>query len=85
MLQLRYDQQREMLIYAFRYALGRQSYAPHTMMDIILKNKNILSEQDIELIIREIDEAVEDNMAGDPKIDAKRWQATAEELRRTKC
>ena len=82
MLQLRYDQQREMLIYAFRYSLNRQSYAPHTMMDIILKNKNILSDHDIELIIREIDEAVENNIAGDPKIDTKRWQATAEELRK---
>ena len=82
MLQLRDDQQREMLIYAFRYTLGRQSYAPHTMMEIILANKDNLSEHDTKLIIREIDEAIADDMAGDPKIDARRWKATAEELRR---
>ena len=46
--------QRDILTYAFRYALGRQSYAPSTVADIIINNWDYLSDGDKMLYKREI-------------------------------
>ena len=50
---------RDCLIYIFRYCLTRNTYAVGTAQDIILKNINELSEHDLKLYIREINEAHE--------------------------
>ncbi|MBO0602747.1 hypothetical protein I2483_13850 [Sporosarcina sp. E16_3] len=47
---------KEILFYAFRYALGRMSYAPSTIMDNIKANINDLSTGDIQAYIREVAE-----------------------------
>lgn len=46
--------EREVLIYAFRYSLGRTSFAPVTVMDNIKFNIKNLSDGDIRLFIKEI-------------------------------
>lgn len=45
------------LIYAFRYSLGRMSFAPKEVQDNILENLHKLKERDIVQIIKEIEEA----------------------------
>lgn len=46
---------RETLIFAFRYSLGRESYAPRVVTDDIKKNIKNIDNGTIELFIREID------------------------------
>ena len=45
------------LIYAFRYSLGRKTFAPKEVMDNILENLHKLKEYDIMQIIKEIEQA----------------------------
>lgn len=47
---------RNILIYAFRYSLGRMSSAPHFVVENIKQNINLISKDDLELFIREIKE-----------------------------
>ena len=49
--------ERTMLIFAFRYALGRISYASSIVMDNIKHNIDNITDNDLELYIREIQEA----------------------------
>ena len=49
--------QREVLIYAFRYALGRMSMCVYTMVEVILDCWGDLQQFDKELIVKEIKEA----------------------------
>ena len=46
--------QRDMLIYSFRYVLGRQTYAVSTVTDNIIRNWNNLSDGDKNLFKQEI-------------------------------
>ena len=82
-MKLSNNQFRELLIYAFRYALGRQSYAPHTVIEIITTNLSTISQSDRSLFIREIDEAISNHSAGDPIIDESRWIALSTKLKET--
>lgn len=66
--------QRDVLIYAFRYTLGRRTYAPHTVISILKDNWSLLSDGDKNLYKREIKAAIEDNMAGDD-CDIKAWES----------
>lgn len=50
---------RDILIYAFRYALGRQTYSVSTIISIIESNIDILSDFVKKLFIREINERKE--------------------------
>jgi len=61
---LKDSDQREILIYAFRYALGRCTYAPHTIVDILKSRWWDLSEGDRALFIKEIREASDLNLLG---------------------
>lgn len=62
------------LIYAFRYALGRQTYSTSTMQNIINSNWNALSTADRRLIQREIKEHKEQfGSVGDKNIDQPGW------------
>lgn len=58
------SEQREALIYAFRYALGRMTYATHTMQQVITQAWPHLNDGTKELIKREIRQAEEDKMIG---------------------
>lgn len=60
---------RETLFFAFRYALGRMTYAPDTVMDNIKANIKDISTGDIETYIKEIKEC--ENYGMD--MDKKHW------------
>lgn len=45
---------RDILFFAFRYALGRMTYAPHSVTTAIKNNINNISTHDIEQYIKEI-------------------------------
>lgn len=47
---------RDTLFYAFRYALGRQTFAPSTVVENIKHNIDNITEQDIQAYIKEIKE-----------------------------
>lgn len=46
--------ERDILLYALRYAIGRMTFAPTIVMDNIKANIDLFTESDIELIIRDI-------------------------------
>ena len=52
------DDHKDFLIYAFRYVLGRRSYAVHTVAKVIRDNWSELSETTKQLFKREISEHV---------------------------
>ena len=72
-----YTHDREILIYAFRYALGRCTYASQTMSYVIRKNWAQLSEHDKQLFKREIEQAIEQDMAG-MDCDVAEWKKVLE-------
>lgn len=43
------------LLFAVRYAIGRMSYAPAMVADTIRENINVLTDNDLDLILKEID------------------------------
>ena len=47
---------REILMYAMRYALGRMTFAPTTVVENIKHNIDLFSEGDLEIFIRDIEE-----------------------------
>lgn len=60
---------REILFFAFRYALGRMSYAPSSVIDNIKANINEISTGDIQSYIREIGECANYGM----EMDERHW------------
>lgn len=44
------------LVFAMRYAMGRQTFAPKIVADNIIANLTLFSCEELELIIRDIDE-----------------------------
>ena len=60
---------RETLFFAFRYALGRMTYAPYTITENIKANIDNVSTGDIKLYIKEIKECSNYGM----KFDEKYW------------
>ena len=48
--------ERDLLIYAFRYTLGRRTYAVSTIVELLKINWDIISEGDKRLYINEIKE-----------------------------
>ena len=67
------DFSRDMLIYAFRYTLGRHSYAPSTVIEVLLNNKDIISDGDKQLYIREIKQYFEDVKCREDDFDMRSW------------
>ncbi len=67
------NEERDILIYAFRYALGRSTYSTSTMSQIIQKNWGMLSEHDKKLFQREIQEAFDMERYG-MSCDKASWQ-----------
>jgi len=73
------EQFRDMLIYAFRYALGRATFASKDMSEIIWRNREEISSGDRDLFIREIREAIRRDHAGH-ECDKKAWADLLEDL-----
>lgn len=67
------SEQRELMIYAFRYALGRMSSSVSTMVDVLERNWSSFSIHDKELIQREIKFATSNECIG-MKCDKEQWQ-----------
>lgn len=65
------------LMYAFRYALGRMSYAVGDVADTLEANVDRLTPDWREQIIRDIGDAIEENRAGMTG-DVERWTRLAE-------
>ena len=70
---------RDVLIYSFRYTLGRATYSVSTVATIIKNNSTNLSTPDLGLYIREINQAIEDEMCG-MEMDCLVWKHLAEWL-----
>lgn len=69
------------LIYAFRYALGRMSYAVTDVASELEKNADKLDTRERKRTIREIEDALDAGRAGMP-MDQERWREVAERLRK---
>lgn len=67
---------REVLFFAFRYALGRMSYAPNVVMDNMRANLSKLSIGDLKAYIREISECESYGMS----MDEREWLSFKKEL-----
>ncbi len=57
-------EQRDVLIYAFRYTIGRATYAVHTMVEVITYAWDDMDAHSKKLIKREIKEAIDSKRAG---------------------
>jgi hypothetical protein len=68
-----------MLLCAFRYALGRRSYIVSMVIDEIRKNFVCLPKFHLELMSKEIEEAIKDDMAGD-ECDVQKWEWLKKEI-----
>lgn len=68
------------LMFAFRYALGRMSMAPSLMVHVISRSKGVLSESMIKSIISEIEMADKQDLIG-AECDRNIWLDLAKELR----
>jgi hypothetical protein len=62
--------ERDILLYSLRYALGRKTVAPTTVIENFKENITKFNNDDIELIIKEIKE--QENYGSD--LDAKDWK-----------
>lgn len=65
MLEKKFLVERDILLYALRYSLGRMTFAPTTVIDNILSNLNLLTDNDINIIIKEIENQSEYGMECD--------------------
>lgn len=68
------------LMYAFRYALGRQSYAVSDVAGALVANRDHLTSDRRRQIIRDINDAIAEDRAG-AATDVARWQQVAEAMR----
>lgn len=68
-----------LIVFAFRYALGRRSMAPGIVCDLIRKNSGHLTEMTRTTIIYEIDYAYEHGLLGD-SCDVDDWLRLKKEL-----
>ena len=69
-----YEVNEEMIMYAFRYALGRKTYAVSTVTDYLIHFWHRFKLHTREQIVKEIEEAIEKNQAG-MDCDIVRWKA----------
>lgn len=58
--------------YAFRYCLGRKTYAVLDCVEYLLLNWDFLEERDKSLIVKEIQEAIRNKQAG-MDMDVEQW------------
>lgn len=70
----------DLMVYAFRYALGRKTYVTIAMSDILMKYKDKLSQDSKDLICRDIQYAIDVNNYGMP-MDKDIWEIVKSELK----
>lgn len=70
----------DLLIYAQRYSIGRMTFAPHTVCEIINMHINRLSKNTLNVIKRDIVERRDEGNLGSPVIDAPVWIRTLENI-----
>jgi len=66
----------DILIYAERYAIGRMTYAPHDVCEIINTRLYDLSDNTLKVIRDDIERETERGNLGSPTIDAPLWIQT---------
>lgn len=64
------DEEGSILICAVRYAIGRQTYAPHEVIDYITPKLPRLSNKTLTVLFRDMNGFVRDGNLGDRTIDA---------------
>lgn len=79
---LSYEEFEAILINAQKYAIGRMTYAPHDVCDLINKHITELSKNTLFVIQKDIEQHKIDNNLGNPKIDAPEWIKTLENINR---
>ena len=62
-----------LLFYSFRYAIGRMTYVVGDICDLLIKHKDKLSKMTKELIIKDIQTALHQDMAG-MEWDREQWE-----------
>ncbi len=62
-----------MIISAFRYSLGRRTYVVSECVDWLTENWQWVNESTKKIILREIKEAIDSNLCGDP-CDCSDWR-----------
>ena len=67
-------------ICALRYCMGRQTYMPSLVRDIVRPLLPKLSDKDIAVMLQDCDFQKKYEMYGDPRIDKPGWQEWEEEL-----
>ena len=67
-------------ICAIRYCFGRKTYMPSLVQEIVLDNVDKISDNDLDLIIRDVEE-MEEWDYGDPVIDKPNWVRFREEMK----
>ena len=73
MIKLETDLEQFVVIAAFRYALGRRSYAVSLIAHWLIKNWNEIHINDQNIIIKEIQEALDGDCAG-MEMDKQEWR-----------
>ena len=79
MIEVRNDEFGDLMVCAFRYALGRKSYITSAIADLILKYYLLLDDNDCEVIKRDIKRAFETNNYG-MEMDKEVWQEVLNKL-----
>ena len=68
-----------MLLFAFRYALGRRSAAPSDVRDLFMRYGSVFPPYQRQQIVRDIRHAIETNSAGDD-CDVDVWRQVEKEM-----
>ena len=76
---LKQNEFQTLAIYAFRYALGRKTYAVDDVSKLLLKHKKFIHEDGMQIIKRDIRRAIETNNYG-MDMDKQVWSKVLEEL-----
>ncbi|MEK0411951.1 MAG: hypothetical protein RJA03_464 [Pseudomonadota bacterium] len=69
----------DLMVCAFRYALGRRSYITYTISDLLIKHKDKLFAQSKESILKDIKKAFDTNDYG-MEMDKEVWIKLQQEL-----
>ena len=72
----------EILIYAERYAIGRMTYAPYTVCEIINNHLDDLTKNTLVVMKRDIETNREKDNLGSPNIDERVWIETLRNIKR---
>lgn len=73
----------DLMVCAFRYALGRRSYITHTIAELLIKHKDKLFAQSKETVLKDIQVAFDTNNYG-MEMDRAVWEKLQGELNNDK-